>query len=90
MIFLTFCDPDRAIELFYKHVDLCDNLSNLSYKFEFWLATLFMAKKLKINENEFIYDLEKLEKIVYDLAKDFDTRNENNEFVNRVNKLLSN
>ncbi len=90
MIFLTFCDPDRAIELFYKHVDLCDNLSNLSYKFEFWLAALFMAKKLKINEDEFIYDLEKLEKIVYDFAKDFDTRNENNEFVNRVHKLLSN
>ncbi|PEJ57875.1 hypothetical protein CN692_11180 [Bacillus sp. AFS002410] len=90
IIFLTHCDPDRAIEMFYKHVDLCDNLSNLAYKFEFWLAALYIAKKLKLNEQDFIYDLEKLEKIVYDLAKDFDTRNENNEFVNRVNKLLSN
>lgn len=89
IIFLTFVDQDRALELFYKHVDLCDNFSNLSYKFDYWLAALFMAKKLEINEHDFIYDLKKLEKIVYDLANDFDSRNENTEYVNKVNKLLS-
>jgi hypothetical protein len=88
ILFLTFVDPDRALELFYKHVEICDNLSNLYYKFEFWLAALFMAKKLKISEHDFIYDLEKLEKIVYDLANDFDSRNGNNEFENKLNKFL--
>lgn len=90
IIFLTYVDPDRALELFYKHVDMCEKVSNLYFKFEFWLASLFMAKKLKINEDEFIFDLEKLEQIVYDLGRDFDKRNGNNAYFNRIESLLLN
>ncbi|WP_456272180.1 hypothetical protein [Bacillus sp. AK031] len=89
LLFFALTAPKAGRKLFEKHIGTADADKNPYGQFCFYLASLAWGKALKKEGQRVPFSLNEMEEIVLAIADDFDERNGNENFLNRINDTLS-
>ncbi|TYS14535.1 hypothetical protein FZC78_18835 [Rossellomorea vietnamensis] len=88
LLFFALTNPKGGKKIFERHIDSADADKNPYGMFSFYLASLVWGKALKKNGLRVPFSLQEMESAVLAIADDFDVRNGNQYFYEKMGEVL--